>query len=236
VLFSRDDVASFIDRNFEPVWQSVRPVPVVQIDFGSETITRTLHGNIATYACTADGEVLDILPGIYTPDAYLSGLNQLRLLAVYVKQGGKTKGVACLRQYHEAQLEALRARKPGPRLVESAGVTKALIERSIQVALVPGNTPDAKAASTRPAGGQPQFKASEDGELWKLLIEDTFLNENTRRRQIHEMLANAGPFRPEQIVGRLYKEVLHTDLDDPYLGLGSVLFTHYPFASEDKTR
>ena len=37
-------------------------------------MTRTLHGNIATYVCTADGQVLDILPGIYAADAYQAKL------------------------------------------------------------------------------------------------------------------------------------------------------------------
>jgi hypothetical protein len=31
----------------------------------------------------------------------------------------------------------------------------------------------------------------------------------------------------------MYKEVLNADLDDPYLGLGRVLFANYPFAKED---
>jgi hypothetical protein len=34
----------------------------------------------------------------------------------------------------------------------------------------------------------------------------------------------------------VYKEVLHVDLDDPYLGLGEVLFATYPFAKEDGGR
>ena len=31
----------------------------------------------------------------------------------------------------------------------------------------------------------------------------------------------------------LDREVLHADLDDPYLGLGKILFDTYPFAKED---
>jgi hypothetical protein len=55
VLFSRDDVSDYINRNFEPAWESVRPVPIVRIDFGNgRTATRTLHGNVASYVCSAD--------------------------------------------------------------------------------------------------------------------------------------------------------------------------------------
>ncbi len=66
MLFSNDEIADFINTTFEPTWQSVRPVPLVRIDFGNgHVVTRTLHGNIATFVCNADGHVLDILPGIY---------------------------------------------------------------------------------------------------------------------------------------------------------------------------
>jgi hypothetical protein len=38
------------------------------------------------------------------------------------------------------------------------------------------------------------------------------------------------------VTKKLYKEVLHADLDDPYLGLGPTLFAGYPFAGEDLGR
>ena len=40
--------------------------------------------------------------------------------------------------------------------------------------------------------------------------------------------------QPAALTKWLYKEVLHADLDDPYLGLGPALFASYPFAKEDK--
>ena len=74
MLFSSETVAKAINK-------SVRPVPIVTIDFGNgHTITRTLHGNIATYLCNANGTVFDILPGIYEPTEYLKQLNQFTLL------------------------------------------------------------------------------------------------------------------------------------------------------------
>jgi len=77
------------------------------------------------------------------------------------------------------------------------------------------------------------LESNEDIASWKILAEDTRINETTRRLQIHEMLANAGPIQPKAIGKKLYKEVLHADLDDPYLGLGKTLFAGYPFAKED---
>ena len=34
MLFSNEKVADYINKNFEPAWQSVRDVPMVTIDFG----------------------------------------------------------------------------------------------------------------------------------------------------------------------------------------------------------
>ena len=87
MLFSSDTVANTINNAFEPVWESVRPVPIVTIDFGNgHAITRTLHGNIATYLCNAQGTVFDILPGIYEPTEYLNQLNQFSLLYRHARQ------------------------------------------------------------------------------------------------------------------------------------------------------
>ena len=36
MLFSNDAVASFVNNNFEPAWECVRPVPLVHIDFGNQ--------------------------------------------------------------------------------------------------------------------------------------------------------------------------------------------------------
>jgi hypothetical protein len=40
---------------------------------------------------------------------------------------------------------------------------------------------------------------------------------------VHAILGAAGPVPPAEVVGRIFREVLHCDLDDPLLGLGPVL-------------
>jgi hypothetical protein len=229
-LFSRTEIASFIQKSFEPAWVSVRPVPIVRIDFGNgNTLTRTLHGNIATCVCTADGQVLDILPGVYEPSAYLEALEQLRLLPQYVRApAGREERI---KEYHRTQADALRQNGMAGKLVDVSKMSKAAVESAVKLVLKPGPTP-----SKRPAGDRApaaKFDSPEDVAGWAPLAEDTRVNETQRRRQIHELLANAGLVRPETVMPRIYKEVLHADLDDPYLGLGDVLFANYPFAKED---
>ena len=232
MLFSRKDIAQFINGSFEPVWESVRPVPIVRIDFGNgTTLTRTLHGNIATSVCNAEGQVLDILPGVYEPQGYLAALDQLRMLPQYIKAAPLDKRTVRLREYHETHAKALAKEDTAARLIDVSKMSKAAIESSIKLivhsAVHPGD------AETGTVGkGAPAMNA-DDLAGWKLLAEDTRINESKRRLLIHEKLANAGAVQPVAVTKWMYKDVLNADLDDPYLGLGKVLFAGYPFAKED---
>lgn len=274
-MFSNEDVARFINQHFEAVWESVRPVPMVQINFGGGTVvTRTLHGNIATYLCDAQGRVLDILPGIYTPAGYLQNLHQFELLARYIPQWRQSREMR-LHNYHLLQAEALKKNQLPALLVENRDVGKTVIENTVKLVLAsnvkgqaagkagtqetssdslkldsprdpvktiaierPVESVLASAVKGRAAGkagtqetSRDNLKLDSPADLanWKLLAEDTRINETARRLQIHEMLAAQANVRPETVTKWLYREVLHADLDDPYLGLGNVLFANYPF-------
>jgi len=63
---------------------------------------------------------------------------------------------------------------------------------------------------------------------WSELYEDTQINEKSRRLLIHQRLIVETP-TPAGLTKWLYPEVLHADLDDPYLGLGPLLSGDYPF-------
>jgi hypothetical protein len=231
VLFSRDDVASFINKYFEPVWESVRPVPIVHIDFGNGTVlTRTLHGNIATYACTPDGQVLDLVAGIYTPEVYLQRLQQFRLLANYADQEGPAKRADRLRNFHKGQAEALRKKIAPAVLINVADFSKRSIEGGIKAMLVkPGGRLTLALRKPTQTPGAPKLASADDLAAWKMLREDTETNEAVRRLQVHDLLAATTPVAPGKITKRIYKDILHSDLDDPYLGLGKTLFAGYPF-------
>ncbi len=237
MLFSKDEIANFINQNFEPVWESVRPVPIVRIDFGNGTVlTRTLHGNIATYVCTAEGSVLDILPGIYEPQAFLKALDQFRLLQNYVDRAGN-QGATRIKEYHDGQIRALKDNQAPPEFVNSAGFSKRSIEGGLLAVLVSaeeGRKWRLPQAKTGKSADNLKLEADDDISNWKSLAEDTRINETIRRMQIHEMLVSAGSVQPRSVTKKLYKDILHSDLDDPYLGLGRTLFAGYPFSREDK--
>ena len=236
MLFSDKTIANYINQNFEPVWQSVRPVPIVRIDFGNgNVLTRTLHGNIATYVCNANGQVLDILPGIYNPPSFFQKLNQLRLLSQYVSSS--RNGAETLVQYHKLQSDALASHRAPLELVNMGDFGKALVEKPIKIILIPGAsdpsvTVDRTATlqgGTRSNATLPDKKPQDD---FALLVQDTIHNEGPRREAIHRYLSTAENVRPEKITKWLYKNVLHADLDDPYLGLGATLFPTYPFKED----
>ena len=237
MLFSSTELAQFISANFEPAWESVRPVPIVRIDFGNGTVlTRTLNGNIATYLCDTEGRTLDVLPGIYAPDAYRKQLEQFSLLHRYVLQEKPEARAAVLKDYHDRQAAALKENR-APGLLAAVGfISKSRIEKPIKL-LASGTSarpfPQLEPAAPKPEDPTKKLTAADEVAGWKELTEDTRLNESVRRLQIHTMLSARGPVPPSEIVKPLYKDVLHADLDDPYLGLGTVLFRDYPFRDED---
>jgi hypothetical protein len=232
VLFSRADVAASLTQHFEAAWQTVRPVPIVRFDFGDgRVITRTLHGNIASYVCAANGQVVDILPGIYTPAMYLAALEQPRLLAASLSRSEPERQTR-LRHYHREKAQELRiqtARNAARSALVAAvpvaqgnqpadrgkGVIEFPVERAVGAGLPVGLGLSAVAG--------PRPRAGSDLAAWEALAVDTRRNETERRLLIHDRLADGGAIRPEQIKGWLYKQVLHVDLDDPYLGLGDAL-------------
>ncbi len=202
MLFSSPDVANFINANFEPVWESVRPVPKITIDFGNgKKMTRTVNGNIASYICTSDGYVLDVIPGIYDADTYLADLQDLkdRYYGLPTAKGDRAKVLA---NYHAS------AR---PRAVASRA-----------------RTVDYKLASPLLVNA---FKPRSNVIDWtkQALLDDVTFNENERRPQIHAYLADRPHSKPDDIKKWLYREVLHADLDDPYLGFDKILSKSYPF-------
>lgn len=245
MLFSNVNVSAVINNGFEPVWISVRDVPIVRIDFGNgKVITRTLHGNVATSVCTAEGEILDVMPGVYEPQTYQRRLGEFYMLHRWLKQPGENR-LKKMKRYHNTQTVALTTGKqphkvqyerPKPKAGKAAkprlDVSKvARIEGPLKLVLKPAPNTD---TSTTKAVAIPGLDSEKHRALWESLAEDTRANETIRRLKVHRYLAEQGTPQAKQIVKWLYREVLDADLDDPYFGLGDLLFATYPFAEEDR--
>lgn len=257
MLFSNDQVVWMIHESFEPVWESVRPVPILTLDFGNgHTITRTLHGNVVTSVCTADGKTLDALPGLYETKTFVEQLNQLWLLHGWLEKKPAAERESAWRDYHHTQSAALMKNLP-PGQFTAMDFSKDRIERSakrLMINFVPPNTekvtPDKKEApqakadrgkglvefpakalltGSRSTEGAARPDRDQDVSQWKELVQDTQMNETLRRLAIHVKFSSGAPSAPAGLTRWLYADVLHADLDDPYLGLGPLLKSNYPF-------
>lgn len=71
ILYSNADIAKYLRENYILHWRSVRPAPRITIDFGDgRKIERTITGNSIHYILDSDGNIIDALPGLYSPLAF----------------------------------------------------------------------------------------------------------------------------------------------------------------------
>jgi hypothetical protein len=76
-LYSNPAISQALRQRFVLHWQSVRPAPKVTIDFGDgRKLQRTITGNSIHYVLDSEGRVLDALPGLYGPQAFLRELQR----------------------------------------------------------------------------------------------------------------------------------------------------------------
>ena len=109
VLYANEQVSKLLREKFVLHWQSVRPVPRVTIDFGDgRTMERTLTGNSIHYVLDSDGRVIDALPGMYGPGAFLRELSRASSAAATLN-GFRTSEErnAALRRYHQSRVNEL---------------------------------------------------------------------------------------------------------------------------------
>lgn len=99
VLYANADVSRALSEHFVLHWKSVRPVPKVTIDFGDgRVVQRTITGNSIHYVLDSDGRVIDGIPGLYGPKAFLKELNDAAAIAsgaAVAKNGAEN-----LREWH----------------------------------------------------------------------------------------------------------------------------------------
>lgn len=223
MLFSNEVVSDYINTNFEPVWQSLRAAPVVSIDFGNGyVLKRPMPGNVVTYVCAPDGQVMDILPGMYAPDGYLAQLKWFQSLH-WIAALPVEKRQPALFDYHADAVKRILAR-PALQPAQTHVKIHTPYGGGSTTIVAQGPKKD-QAAPTKPdlpevPPGVEQLTLDQATQF-QALVQDTRQNEPLLRTAIHEKLAKSRPVNPDGIVKWLFREVLNTDLDDPYLGIGS---------------
>lgn len=109
-LYANREISAYLREHFILHWRSVRPVPKVTIDFGNgRKLVRTVTGNSAHYVVASTGEVVDALPGLYGPAAFLEKLQTAEAAAVALAKVPSAHRPAQIQQYHRQRLAALDA-------------------------------------------------------------------------------------------------------------------------------
>jgi len=144
VLYANTDVSKYLRENFILHWKSVRPAPRVTIDFGDgRKLERTITGNSIHYILDEQGRIVDALPGLYGPTAFLRELKQGEAVARQIIGQEAAKRAQILRSYANARLDAVN--KAWAADVEKVGgrITEKIDARTA----TPNNPPSARAAS-----------------------------------------------------------------------------------------
>ena len=108
VLYANTDVSKYLREHFILHWKSVRPAPRVTIDFGDgRRLERTLTGNSIHYILDSNGQLVDALPGLYGPAAFMRGLEQAETLAKEVAGKSQVERWEAMRAYHGGRIQAI---------------------------------------------------------------------------------------------------------------------------------
>jgi hypothetical protein len=74
-LYPSAEINQMLKERFVLHWESVRPAPRVTIDFGDgRKLQRTITGNSIHYVLDPDGNVADVLPGLYSAAVFRTEL------------------------------------------------------------------------------------------------------------------------------------------------------------------
>ena len=122
-LYANKELSQYIKDNFVLYWSSERAVPKVTIDFGDgRKIESTTTGNSAHYILDEKGEVLDAIPGLYTPSAFRAELAASLAHARAVAAAPAHVRGATIIDYHRTRLAALQQQAAGLKVYAMRGM------------------------------------------------------------------------------------------------------------------
>jgi hypothetical protein len=162
VLYSNAAISATLRNEFILHWQTVRPVPLITIDFGDgRKLQRTITGNSIHYVLDSDGQVIDALPGVYGPAAFERSLAAAEILFNNLKGKSDNEKSRLLLDYYNslnnkisvawlADIQKLGGKKPDGMSIQvnekgealsimPLAVSKAISEASVLRAMTAGS-------------------------------------------------------------------------------------------------
>jgi hypothetical protein len=119
----------------------VRPAPRITIDFGDgRKIERTITGNSIHYILDQDGTIIDALPGLYSPKAFLKYLKQARQAEKIVRNFPEKNRELAMMKYRKMSFDEIKLKREkaiamtGVKLVEPREGTLAILAAPLAAA------------------------------------------------------------------------------------------------------
>ncbi len=107
LLYPDPRVSKMLREDFVLHWKTVREVPQVRIQFhDGKTLRNTVTGNSIHYILTAEGQVVDAIPGLYDPAKFVELLEAAHPVARLTNLS-RRKMQAEIRKYHIHRLNSL---------------------------------------------------------------------------------------------------------------------------------
>jgi len=108
VLYSNAEIASALRDRFVLHWQTERPAPVITIDFGDgRKLKTTITGNSIHYVLDSSGQLLEAIPGLYGPKAFLRGLADVETLFKSLNGKVEQQKTGLRWKYYREQLDKI---------------------------------------------------------------------------------------------------------------------------------
>jgi len=224
-LYANPEVAALMREKFVLHWSSERAVPVITIDFGDgRTIKSTITGNSAHYVLDDQGRVIDVIPGLYSPAAFMTQLRAApsitpALHAMAAERLERAKNVVMLP----------RGRAPASAAVRIA-VSKAIVESpmlgapaeegalAMDAPVILAKESIARMREENPSLDEATFSAMVQ-RFQQNIARDTARNENDLHARIHRYLASRDRPNFAETNAWVYSELFATPASDPWLGL-----------------
>lgn len=242
-LYPDARVSKHLRENFILHWKSVRPAPRITIDMGDgRKIERTITGNSAHYVLDAKGRVVDALPGLYGPGAFLRVLGAAESIARTTVSMPASERESALRSFHGKRADAI-AKAWAKDLGAAAGSQPDALEKATRDAewraiaakhsvdarldtksrtLIAERYPSAETAmpiaATKAVVESPMLRQIRSFE--RSLGLDTMKNEYLLHRKIHERFAQGQAGDDADALNEwVYDALFLTPTGDPWLGM-----------------
>lgn len=121
ILYSNSNISKYLRDNYILHWRSVRPAPRITIDFGDgRRIERTITGNSIHYILDSDGNIIDAIPGMYSPAMFIDYLKKANAAYHSVTNLPEAKRQLALMKYRKTNFDQIQANRK--KTVETAGI------------------------------------------------------------------------------------------------------------------